>query len=376
MFSFCTKTVSLLLAYSPIKRLVIHLNYSKTENLSAYFQAIEGRLKEILPDRASVVAQIAGYTVRLIFPNIDYSRYVVPDMFVLPDNGTETVDATFIWWEDRILPYQLRDFSHWKSFKHLEFAAQKGVEVFSVEDSYGYIEIVGDTLRAADYQKSNYYLMTYPTLQLKWPIAYHPFAKALFLWSQKHGLLMLHGAAVGINGHGVLIVGHGGTGKSTLTCSCLADKFDFISDDCCLLSASNRRTVYPIYTNISLNPDSLDMLPMFKPFEILPMQSEKRSFSVSEKVITGSLAVEAIVLPQITENTEPEIQPDKSSKALAQIVYSTTWQFGRFQETEFVRKLSQRLLGMPVYRFSLTKDLQKNCRYLREWIREELSCTN
>ena len=282
------------------------MNYSKAENLSAYFQAVEGRLKEILPDRASVLAQIAGYTVRLIFPNIDYARYVVPDMFVLPDNGTETVDATFIWWEDRILPYQLRDFAHLKSFKHLEFTAQKGVEVFSVEDIYGYVEIVGDTLRAADYQKNNYYLMTYATMQPKWPIANHPFAKALFLWAQKHDLLMLHGAAVGINGHGVLIVGHGGTGKSTLTCSCLAEEYDFISDDYCLLSASNRRTVYPIYTNVSLNPDSLDMLPMFKPFEILPTQAEKGIFSVNEKLIKSSLAVEAIVLPQITEKTEPE----------------------------------------------------------------------
>ena len=187
---------------------------------------------------------------------------------------------------------------------------------------------------------------------------------------------MLHSAAVGINGHGVLLVGHGGTGKSTLTCTCLTDGFDFVSDDYCLLNATNSYTVYPIYKNVSLNPDSLGKLPMFKPLEILPMQGEKSAFEISESIIKASLPIDAIVLLQITNNTEPEIKLDLSKKALGQLIYSTTKQLGCFQEIEFVRKLAQRLLGMPIYRFYLTKDLQKNCQYLKKWIQEDLSCTN
>ncbi len=345
------------------------LNVSKSDTLADYFAALDKRLDVILPDRAGVLVHIAGYTVRLVLPNVGYARYVVPDMFVNPDNGTEKVDATFIWWEDRIAPYRLNKFAHIKNYKHKENFGHMGVDVSSAGDTYGYVEILGDTLRGADYQNNNYYLMTYPSLYPKWPIAIHPFSKAIFLWAMQHELLMLHAAAVGVEDHGVLIVGHGGTGKSTLTCSCLADDYDFISDDYCLLSADGPRIVYPIYTNVSLNPDSLAMLPMFKPFEILPMQGEKGAFEISESRIKQKLTVEAIILPQITENSEPEIRQDVSNKALAQIVYSTTWQLGRFQETEFVRNLSQRLLGMPVYRFSLTKDLQKNCQYLNKWIR-------
>ena len=346
------------------------LKFAKTDTLEGYFEALDERIDEILPARVSLLAHIAGYTVRLIFPSVEYARYAVPDMFVSPDNGTDAVDATFIWWEDRIFPYYTSKLITVKNVNQL------GDNVFKVLNSNGYVEIIGDTLRAEDSQNKKYYLLSNPNMCPKWPIANHPFAKAIFLWAQQHSLLMLHSAAVGINGHGVLLVGHGGTGKSTLTCTCLTDGFDFVSDDYCLLNATNSYTVYPIYKNVSLNPDSLGKLPMFKPLEILPMQGEKSAFEISESIIKASLPIDAIVLLQITNNTEPEIKLDLSKKALGQLIYSTTKQLGCFQEIEFVRKLAQRLLGMPIYRFYLTKDLQKNCQYLKKWIQEDLSCTN
>lgn len=352
------------------------MNMTKAETLADYFAALDERLEEILPARVSLLAHICGYTVRLIFPDMEYARYAVPDMFVSPDSGTETVDATFIWWEDRIFPYRLSKFSHLKKFKHIENFKQSGFDIFQAEDSCGYVEVLGNTLRAEDYKRRRYYLLSHPSVYPKWLVICHPFEKAVFLWAQRHNLFLLHAAAVGVDGHGVLIVGHGGTGKSTLACSCLADGYEFVSDDLCLLSADGSHTVFPIYTNVFLKPDSLMELPMFRPFEIFPQQGEKSSFVISEARIKPSLHVEAIILPQVTDNSEPEMQPDQYSKALGQLVYSTTKKTGRFHETEFVRKLAQRLLGMPVYRFSLTKDLQKNCQYLKNWIREELSCTD
>lgn len=352
------------------------MNITKAETLADYFDALDERLEEILPARVSLLAHICGYTVRLIFPNLEYARYAVPDMFVSPDSGTETVDATFIWWEDRIFPYQPHNFSHLEHFEHTINAGHKGYDIFKAEDSFGYVEILGDALRAENYQESKYYLLSHPSIHPKWLVVCHPFERAVFSWAQRHNLLMLHAAAIGIDGQGILIVGHGGTGKSTLTCSCLAAGYDFVSDDLCLLAATGPRIVFPIYTNVFLKTDSLIKLPMFRPFEIFPQQGEKASFVIGETRIKPSLSVKAIVLPQVTDNTEPDIKLDKTSKALGQLVYSTTIQLGRFQETEFVRKLAQRLLGMPVYRFSLTKDLQKNCQYLKKWIKEELSCTN
>ena len=89
----------------------------RANNLKGYFSALDERLDEILPARVSLLAHICGFTVRLIFPSLEYTRYTVPDMFVVPDSGTETVDATFIWWEDWIFPYQLHKYVDKKDFK-------------------------------------------------------------------------------------------------------------------------------------------------------------------------------------------------------------------------------------------------------------------
>lgn len=346
------------------------MDFSKVETLTDYFAVLNDRLEKILPDRVSVLAHIAGYTVRLVVPNLEDTRYIVRDMFVSPDNGA-AVDATFIWWEDSIDSYRLNHFAHLKDFE------QFSRHIFRVSDDYGYLEIVYNELKGADYRNNKYFFLTLPSSKhQKWPIIGHPFVKHVFMWAQRHNLLVLHAAAVGIDGHGVLIAGHGGAGKSTLACSCLTEDYDYISDDYCLLSNVGSRTVYPIYTDVSLHPDSYAKLPMLKPFEILPMQGDKPSFAIGENRIKPSLPVEAVILPQITDNAEPELKMDKSNKALAQLVFSTNKQSGCFCDTVFVKKLAQRLLGMPVYRFSLTQDLYKNCQYLKNWIREELSCTN
>ena len=346
------------------------MDFSNAETLADYFAALDERLDEILPDRVSVLAHIAGYTVRLVVPNLEDTRYIVRDMFARPDNGA-AVDATFVWWEDHIDSYRFHSFADLKNYE------QFGPDILKASDDAGYLEIVDDELKGADYRNDNYYYLTPPSLKhRKWPIICHPFINHVFMWAQKHGLLVLHAAAVGIEGHGILIAGHGGAGKSTLACSCLAEGYDYISDDYCLLSNAGSRVVYPVYTDVALHSDSYAKLPMLKPFEILPMQGDKPSFAVGENRIKPSLPVEAIILPQITDNEEPEVKMDTSNKALAQLTFSTNKQLGYFCDTEFVKNLAQRLLGMPVYRFSLTHDLHKNCQYLKKWIREDLPCTN
>lgn len=55
--------------------------------LSDYFMAIDKRLENLLEHQVSLLARIRDYTVRMIFPCMEYARYAVPDMFVIPDTG-------------------------------------------------------------------------------------------------------------------------------------------------------------------------------------------------------------------------------------------------------------------------------------------------
>lgn len=64
---------------------------------------------------------------------------------------------------------------------------------------------------------------------------------------------VLHGAAVGFNGYGVLITGLSGYGKSTLAAHCLAKGMQFIGDDrIALHKTQNGVFAHPIYATLSL----------------------------------------------------------------------------------------------------------------------------
>jgi hypothetical protein len=75
-----------------------------------------------------------------------------------------------------------------------------------------------------------------------------------------HGFALLHGAAVGVpGGEGVLLLGAGGSGKSTTALACLEAGLDVVADDYCLLDED--RTAHRLYPIGKLGPRSLALLP-------------------------------------------------------------------------------------------------------------------
>lgn len=60
---------------------------------------------------------------------------------------------------------------------------------------------------------------------------------AVYMLAQRvQQLVPLHGACVGVQGRGVLLMGPGGAGKSTVALQCLSDGFDFLSEDSVLVA--------------------------------------------------------------------------------------------------------------------------------------------
>ena len=69
-----------------------------------------------------------------------------------------------------------------------------------------------------------------PAVMLSWDWA-SPMRQILFWWLGGMGILQVHGAAVGTDDGGVMIVGRGGSGKSTTSLSCLTAGLQYAGDD-------------------------------------------------------------------------------------------------------------------------------------------------
>lgn len=92
-----------------------------------------------------------------------------------------------------------------------------------------------------------------------------PLRFALKAWSLMHDAVLLHAAALAGPHGATLLVGPGGTGKSTSAFSCLGTGLHVLADDYCLVGstpgATTSPTVHPTYMIGNLDDHSLALLP-------------------------------------------------------------------------------------------------------------------
>ena len=79
-------------------------------------------------------------------------------------------------------------------------------------------------------------------LRFPYHLRYEVIEFAVFtLACRAQGLVPLHAACVGLDGHGILLMGPSGSGKSTVALQCLLDGFDFLSEDSVFVAPNSMR---------------------------------------------------------------------------------------------------------------------------------------
>ncbi len=88
------------------------------------------------------------------------------------------------------------------------------------------------------------------------------------LWLQRNGFLVLHANAVAINGKAVLLLGHSGAGKTTLTTALVQHGAHLITDDVAVLrQVGDSFTIAPGPPWLKLTPDTWRAFQQDSPFE-------------------------------------------------------------------------------------------------------------
>lgn len=142
----------------------------------------------------------------------------------------------------------------------------------------------------------------------------------------EHGMQLVHGAVVGTDQGGVLLVGKGGSGKSTSSLACLDGGMRFVADDYFLLSSSptdNTPVAYPLFTVAKADDNAIGMLG-----EIAERASGasrdwrgKYRLPVSD-LIVDSLEIRAVVQPERAAQTGVPVEGG-AREALKEVVTSS-----------------------------------------------------
>jgi hypothetical protein len=76
-----------------------------------------------------------------------------------------------------------------------------------------------------------------------------PLRPVIAWWLRRHGVQLLHGAAVGTAGGAVMLAGKSGAGKSTTALRCMLAGLDYLGDDLCGVSGGEAPVVHCVYSS-------------------------------------------------------------------------------------------------------------------------------
>jgi hypothetical protein len=165
-------------------------------------------------------------------------------------------------------------------------------------------------------------------------IPYYDSGKPLrIIWhwfAQENNYVMVHAAAVSDGNKGILLVGRGGSGKSTTALVCLHhSKLSYLSDDYCLVGLTPALTIHSLYASVFLEEENklLKVVDLSQFVINVNRKGEEKALAFVSDFALGSLQTAAslsvIGVPKIAGLTETTWQPTSSAKALLSLAPSS-----------------------------------------------------
>ncbi len=159
-----------------------------------------------------------------------------------------------------------------------------------------------------------------------------PLLVILSWWTSQQGLQYVHGGAVGTPQGGVLLVGKGGSGKSTSALSCIGSDLLYAADDYCLVDARAAVPfVHSIYCSAKLVPEHSRKFP-----HLVPHISNVEDLDKVKAVIylhpplranlVPGFPIKAILIPRVTGLRDTTLSPATAPAGLKALAPSTLFQ--------------------------------------------------
>lgn len=158
-----------------------------------------------------------------------------------------------------------------------------------------------------------------------------PLHSQLLLWHRDRAVQAVHSGLVARNGKGVLFGGPGGSGKSTVSLTCLEAGLDYLADDYVGLEPDGRGGYrgYSLYSSTAVDPSHMrrcfpDLVQHEIPGEL---PHEDKSLVLLSELFPGQLPavanVRAIALPRVADRVDTAIRPASTFDALLRLAPSS-----------------------------------------------------
>ena len=187
-----------------------------------------------------------------------------------------------------------------------------------------------------------------------------PLRPILHWWMTDHDRQLVHAAAVGTASKGILLVGRGGSGKSSAALACLGSALRYAGDDYCLVSFDPQPRAHSLYSSAKLDAGQARRFPGLARAIVNAdrLTSEKALFLLHRhfpQYLQESFAVGAIVVPVIAGRGRSWLEPTSAGSALLALAPSTILQLPGAGRTALAT-LSGLVQRVPCYVLHLGDD--------------------
>ena len=191
-----------------------------------------------------------------------------------------------------------------------------------------------------------------------------PFRSLLHGWMSRNGRYFVHGAAVGYANGGAMLVGKGGSGKSTSALSCLASSLSYAGDDYCIVSGSlsGGFEVHSLYCTAKLVEEkNLEAFPAIAGNVTNPGRAAEEKVALSlhqyrSSKLMKKFPLRALLVPVITGQRESSVVKCSPQDALMAIAPTTVGQMA-FSGAADLRFMADIARAVPTYRLLLGTEL-------------------
>jgi hypothetical protein len=145
------------------------------------------------------------------------------------------------------------------------------------------------------------------------------------------GTHLMHAGAVGQSGVGVLLVGRGGSGKSTTALACLEEGLTFVGDDYVAIEAVPEPRVWSLYAGAKVHADSLGLLPSLRECVVNAEEIGREKLVLSlhparRPSLGETLRLGAVIVPRVVPGAHTRLTPLAPPRALLAAGPSTVLQ--------------------------------------------------
>jgi hypothetical protein len=228
----------------------------------------------------------------------------------------------------------------------------------------------GKVVSAIDWAHDEAYWMIRCSDDLSYLERSSPLRPLLTHWLARRGQFLVHAAAVGNSHGGVLILGQGGSGKSTTSLVCLEAGLEYVADDHCLVEGGSNPVVNSLFSTGKLAERQLPQFPL------LYASAMTHGRCYDEKVVLylsrlaalplkRKLSLRAILVAQITGKYETELRPLSSGKAFKAISSSCALHFQSTRQ-DALRCFGGLVRDLPAYVLELGTNSKSIPKIMRE----------